>query len=67
MGVNTNKVIKGNRVAITIFSLSLVGAIGLGIIVLQGILQEGWYIDLAICALGATAFTSLFEVLGGEG
>ena len=58
---------KEHKLAISIFILSLFGAIGLGIIVLRGILQESWYMDLAICALGATAFTSLFEALGGKG
>jgi len=60
-----NKRIGAHKIAIGIFVISLFATIGLGIIVLRGILQETWYMDLAICALGATSFTSLLEVLKG--
>ena len=67
MGTNINKRIESHKIAISIFVVSLFATIGLGVVVLQGILQESWYMDLVICALGATAFTSLYEALGGKG
>ena len=61
-----SEMVKEHKVATGIFVLSLFGAIGLGIVVLRGIIQENWCTDVAICALGATAFTSLFEALGSK-
>jgi len=44
MGLNTNEVIKEHKIAICIFAASLFAAIGLGVVVLQGIRPESWYI-----------------------